>query len=84
MLQRFRLVEQDVGNYTQELVNFCSSLKDQINLRAEKQNKDTDATIKCISEDLLQKETAISEKLEEGANNSVSAILIIHFLHVFN
>lgn len=71
MMRRFKLVEQDVENYNQKNVSFCSSLKDQINNRAENQNEGTDAAIKFISEDHLQKVTLISEKFVKSANNFV-------------
>lgn len=71
MLQRFQQVDKDVGNYTQELVGFCSSLKDQMN-SLNQQSKNTDAKIKHISKNLVQQEISISEKLTETTNSSVS------------
>lgn len=72
MLQRFQHIEEDVGNYSQELVNFCSVLKDQINSAAIHQSNGIDTAIKLISKDLVNKEIAISENLTETANHTVS------------
>ncbi|OXU30307.1 hypothetical protein TSAR_015423 [Trichomalopsis sarcophagae] len=70
MLHRFQHVEEHVGNYTQELDNFCSALKDQISSAATHQSTGIDTAIKHISNDLVNKEIAISENLTENTNNT--------------
>lgn len=72
MLHRFQHVEENVGNYSQELGSFCSTLKDQISSAATHQSTGIDTAIKHISKDLVNKEIALSENLTENANNAVS------------
>jgi hypothetical protein len=72
MSHRFQNIQGDLGNYTEELVKFCSSLKNQLNIITEHQSKGTDITIKHISMDLVQQEAEISKNLTDKANNCVS------------
>ncbi|XP_011504063.1 PREDICTED: bipolar kinesin KRP-130 [Ceratosolen solmsi marchali] len=69
MFHSFKHIQGDLENYTQELVKFCFSLKDQMNSVIACQNNGTDTAIKHISVDLIQQEVEISKKLTEQANN---------------
>lgn len=75
MLKKFQHMDENLKTYTKELLDFHSSLKDKINSVAAHQSQATDTSIKQISQDLVQQEITISEKLVNTANSNVSILV---------
>ena len=75
MMYRFKSMQDDLGNHTKELHDFCESLKNQIHYTAMQQSNAIDSSVNLISNDLMQQEKDISEKLTKNISNAVSFVL---------
>ncbi|XP_014205799.1 kinesin-like protein Klp61F isoform X2 [Copidosoma floridanum] len=70
MLKRFQNVEENLGCYKDHVLDYCSSLQEQVSSVIDYQKERTEVTLKHISVDLVKQEIEISKKLEETASTS--------------
>ncbi|XP_011311260.1 bipolar kinesin KRP-130 [Fopius arisanus] len=67
--RQFEEANEQLSNYTQELIQFSLSTKDEINSLTSTNSKEIQKAIKLISGELLQGEQRVITKLEGGINN---------------
>ncbi|XP_011875428.1 PREDICTED: bipolar kinesin KRP-130 [Vollenhovia emeryi] len=63
-------VENNVADYTQEFIEFCTSTNNNINSQMELFKKDIDSMICHMSNDIINKEKVAIDKFTENINNS--------------